>query len=144
MSKYEFLILLVISALLFSCSNCNISDKNELNDQNKVSIETIALEKIGAQYRIIPNISNSYAVCIELLEKKQSSPVMNTRKFFIYNTKDLEVIHEDKLSNFSLQWINDEVVSITRDAGMIKKNNDAEQSQLLYKFNVQQRKKFYK
>jgi hypothetical protein len=143
--NFQFIALLVLSTLLVNCSHCDVSEDNSLkNDTNRKSLAEIASEKFGGKYSLIPNSSNTYVICLKAQKGALSSPVVEEKSFFIFDKINSEVIFEDNLSNVSLKWSSSEVVSITRAAGMIKKNSDSPAEHTVYNYNVIERKKYFR
>ena len=115
-----------------------------METSNSETLKQIASQKYDGKFEIFSNKSGSHGICVSKKTGVQSSPVMNQLSFFIFDNKANEIIFEDSLSNASVIWQNDNVVSVIRDVGIIKKNSESPSVQTVYSYNVIERKKSYK
>ena len=138
--KFYFIILLLLSGLFFfGCSNCDVTKNgNNLEKQTK-SIRVVATEKFGRDYKIFNNKSATFAICLNEKNRLKAAEI-NRISYFIFDIKNSEIIFEDSLSNSNVGWENDNLVTVTRIPGMIKKNDESINRNKIYSFDVLSRK----
>ena len=113
--------------------------QNEIVKKN--SLNQVASEKFGRYHKIMNNSSGNYALCIEVAGEKQEAPVTLVSRFFVFNLETNNVIFEDKITDGTVRWINDEEISGFRTAGMVKKDSASPSSHRIFTYNVKTNKK---
>ena len=106
------------------------------------SIRVVATEKFGRDYKIFNNKSTTFAICLNEKNRLKAAEV-NRISYFIFDIKNSEIIFEDSLSNSNVGWENDNLVTVTRIPGMIKKNDESINRNKIYSFDVLSRKKLF-
>ena len=148
MSATKTIIFILIVAGLtlpgFQCSNSNNSKKESEITTDTLHLKNIAKEKFGSNYDISNNRSATHAIVTELYKGKIATPVVQKLNYFIFDYAENEIIFEDKLSNASVNWTNDSLITVSRPIGVIKKDSNSPTSSVLYTYNVKERKKSYK
>lgn len=139
MIRKELKIIAVIIALILSgCVNCK-TELNENKDVVKNSIKQIAGEKFGKDYTFQNNSSKTFTICLS--NNNSKSLAINKLKYFVYDFNKAELIFEDSLINCNIGWENDSIFSVTKIPGIVKKDSESNKNNVLYSFDVFQRKK---
>lgn len=139
--KFYFYILIILFGFFFwDCSNCDLTKKENKLVKKAQNIDFIAREKFNGKYNTINNHSGNYAIVIHKIKNPQT-PVVNKQSFFIFDLISNEVIFEDEVVNSKIFWETNNIVTVSRIPGMIKKDSENKLGNKVYSFDVVSKKK---
>ena len=145
MKVNEIIVLTFFTTLFGGCSTCTTKDSIATRTENILqnSFKEIAHYKYGSGYNIVENESKSYVIVLENIAK-QSAPVTNTIRFFVYNISENKIVYESKMTLDKIFWESDYEIRVGRIPGMIKKDEESPSIVGGYTINVISGKKVYK
>ena len=139
--KFYFYLFMILSGLnFFGCSNCDTTKKENNLETLSKNINTIAKQKFNSKYKILRNQAETYALVIKNIDNSKS-PVINKQSFFIYDFSANEIIFEDDIVNGNVYWETDDLITVTRITGIIKKYSENKMGIKVYSFDVISRRK---
>lgn len=148
MRNFKVLILILsVILLIFMAFKCSDPEKVEKESGTKVDtlkLKELATERFNEQFIIMKNQSGTYALVIEGQKGKMKSPVNLKSRYFLFDYNSNRIIFEDEISNASVNWTNDSLITVSRPLGIVIKESDSKTSSVVYTYNVIKRKKSYK
>ncbi len=134
----------LLNGLLFlvflSVVGCSGSEKECKEVAEMKDFKTIAFEKYGSDVRILPNFNESYMLCVSQ-EKKSAQVPFPPLKYFIFDTKNSEIVFEESLPNGSVSWDGEYTIEIKIIPGQMKGFGE---NNTVYFYDVQKREKYNK
>jgi hypothetical protein len=139
--KFYLYLFAFLSGLLFlGCSHCDITKIEKKLIKQDQNINSVARDKFNSKFKTINNQSGNFALVIDNF-KDSKSPVVNKQSFFIFDLTSNEVIFEDEVVNAKVFWESNNLVTVSRIPGMIKKDSETKEGHKIYSFDVLEKKK---
>ena len=140
MKIYLYIFVFLTGLLYLGCSHCDVTKNEENLEKQNQNVNSVARDKFNSKLKIINNQSGNFALVIDNF-KDSKSPVVNKQSFFIFDLTSKEVIFEDEVVNAKVFWESDNLVTVSRIPGMIKKDSENKEGHKIYSFDVLEKKK---
>ncbi len=121
-------IILIIIALLASCSSSIKSSSSQGTSENYKSIAT---KKLGEDVDYFWNDSKTYVLCTHEINGT-SQQVRNGVHYLVIKNSDNSIVLENKVQGSSVTWFDDDEIEIYVAPGMIRKDQTADDFKTLY------------
>ena len=132
--KKHLLLLLALLSLVACKSNKVLSDSE---------IENMVHEEFEGNVVIVKrNNCQTYALVYNKQKKTLQMPV-NGLIYGIVNLKTGELVYQENLNDGSVEWLNDEFISVRVKSGMVMTDRDQNNKKLNYLINVKTLTKKY-
>lgn len=131
--KKHLTLLLALFALLACKLNKVLSDSE---------IKNIVHEEFEGNIIVKRNKSQTYALVYNKQKKTLQMPV-NGLIYGIVNLKTGELVYQENLNDGSVEWLNDEFISVRVKSGMVMTDRDQNNKKLNYLINVKTLSKKY-
>jgi hypothetical protein len=129
--------------LITGCANCDNVRQENTKLLKKLSLNEIAKEKFGSKFSVVKNESETYAICSKTYESYQAS-LVKKESFFIFDLLNNEIIFEDDIANSNVYWESDNLITVSRIPGMIKREGNEKNKLKIYSYNVLEKRKIIK
>jgi hypothetical protein len=139
MKFYSYFFTFLSVLFFFGCSQCDVTKNESILKKKVQNINSIAREKFS-KYNIVNNQTGNYALVIKNIENAKS-PVINKQFFFVFEYDSNEIIFEDEVVDAKVFWETDNLVTVSRIPGMIKKDSETKGGNKVYSFDVLKKKK---
>ncbi len=131
--KRTFVILSV--AMLASCS----LRKVERGDRQSAGYDSLAVQKYGQGVEFIQNSSGTAMLCVKKSKPTQLNP-QQRMAFFLYDTKEKNVLFEDSVPNGSVKWNDEFSIVVTIVPGTVRDDDKTPAQRPGYIYDLRSRK----
>lgn len=141
---YPYFFAFLITVLLITgCANCDNVQQENTKLLKKLSLNEIAKEKYGSKFSVVKNESETFAICSKTYESSQAA-LINKESFFVFDLLNNEIIFEDDISNSNVYWESDNLITVSRIPGMIKRESNEKNRFKIYSYNILEKRKIIK
>lgn len=121
-------ILLLLSIVFVQCKGTK--DYSE-------STQKMALEKLGEDYKCIPNEDNNYTLCVS--SKKDESNSGMGASFFVVENNSGKIIFEESIDKGTVSWYNSSKLSLFYTPGIMR--NDQTRDDFTFVYDLETKEK---
>jgi len=129
-------ILLIFLLVLIAC-NSQLSKKQVAKNEN-FSFKNVAYEKYGNDTLTIYNFDKSFILCLKSPKNRVINPGF-VLEFFVFGTKEKNIVYEDKIANANISWFTNNELLISIQKGIIVSPTDTGKSKYIYNLKTQEK-----
>lgn len=115
---------------LYGCASSKV-DKNSMTATMEDAYKKIATEKFGTNVQFVKSPGERFVMCVHDIKGTVKQP-RNSLKYFVFDTKENKVVHEENLGSGTVDWFNETKVERFKTPGMIQKDQTMDDITTLY------------